>query len=80
VLVKPFVTFHSDAESTMKELGRLRVLAFEAVVEYSIYLVFYSVFPLFLPILLSPLKAFLAFAQPKDSISVSPYVCFPPSS
>jgi hypothetical protein len=30
-----------------------------------LYPVFYSVFPLFFPILLSPLKAFLTFAQPK---------------
>jgi hypothetical protein len=33
-----------------------------AVVEHSIYSIFYSVFSIFLPILLSPLEAFLAFA------------------
>jgi hypothetical protein len=34
-------------------------------VEHGIYSVFYSVFLLFLPILLSPSEAALAFAQPK---------------
>jgi hypothetical protein len=37
----------------------------EAVVEHGVYPVFYSDFPLFLPILLSPLEAFLAFDQSK---------------
>jgi hypothetical protein len=35
------------------------------VVEHGIYPVFYSVFPLLLPILLSPLEVFLVFAQSK---------------
>jgi hypothetical protein len=37
----------------------------DAVMEHGVYPVFYSYFPLFLPILLSPLEAFLAFAQSK---------------
>jgi hypothetical protein len=36
-----------------------------AVVEHGVYPVFYSVFPIFLPILLSPPEVFLAFAQSK---------------
>jgi hypothetical protein len=35
------------------------------VVEHGVYPVFYSDFPLFLPILLSPPEAFLAFNQSK---------------
>jgi hypothetical protein len=35
------------------------------VVEHGVYPVFYSVSPIFLPVLLSPLEAFLAFAQSK---------------
>jgi hypothetical protein len=37
------------------------------VVEHGVYSVFYSDFPLFLLLLLSPLEAFLAFAQLKRS-------------
>jgi hypothetical protein len=37
----------------------------DCVMEHSLYPVFYSDFPLFLLILLSPLEAFLAFAQSK---------------
>jgi hypothetical protein len=33
--------------------------------EYGVYPIFYSVFPLFLPVLLSPLEVFLSFAQLK---------------
>jgi hypothetical protein len=36
-----------------------------SVVEHGVYPVFYSVFPIFLPILLSPPEVFLAFAQSK---------------
>jgi hypothetical protein len=36
-----------------------------SVVEHGVYPVFYSVFPLFLPILLSPPEAFLVFDQSK---------------
>jgi hypothetical protein len=46
-----------------KALGT--ILLYIAVVEHGVYPVFYSVFSLFLPILLSPLEAFLAFAQSK---------------
>jgi hypothetical protein len=33
--------------------------------KHGVYPVFYSVFPIFLSVLLSPLEAFLAFAQSK---------------
>jgi hypothetical protein len=44
---------------------RLKYIGGISVVEHGVYPVFYSVFPLFLPVLLSPLEAFLAFAQSK---------------
>jgi hypothetical protein len=52
------------------------------VVEHGVYLVFYSDFPLFLPILLSPLEAFLPLIRINQSalLSVSPCVRFLPSS
>jgi hypothetical protein len=45
------------------------------VVEHGVYPVFYSDFPLILPILLSPLEAFLAFAQSKALFSASHHEC-----
>jgi hypothetical protein len=47
----------------------------EAVVEHGVYPAFYSVFLLFLPILLSLSKAALAFAQSKAPFSASHHVC-----
>jgi hypothetical protein len=45
------------------------------IMEHGVYLVFYSIFPLFSPVLLSPLEAFLAFAQSKVPFSASHHVC-----
>jgi hypothetical protein len=50
-----------------------------SVVEHSIHSIFYSVFLLFLPTLFSPLKAILAFAQPKHPFSILPCMHFFPS-
>jgi hypothetical protein len=43
--------------------------------EHDVYPVFYSVFPLFLPVLLSPLEVFLASAQSKRLSQASHHVC-----
>jgi hypothetical protein len=48
-----------------KHLAVIDLVVAFGVVEYGVYSVFYSNFPLFLPILLSPSEAALAFAQSK---------------